>query len=136
MGDVEGAAGSGRREVPGDGDVFARNGVPRATFETVTGRWAPLVMLALAERGRRFGVLRQRIQGVSEKMLAQTLRSLERDGLVRRRLSDGVPPQVEYALTPLGTAFAQRLRALADLCESSTQEVVAAREAYADGLAG
>ncbi|GAA3290216.1 hypothetical protein GCM10020295_04050 [Streptomyces cinereospinus] len=69
-------------------------------------------------------------------MLAQTLRTLERDGLVERRLSGGVPPRVEYALTPMGVAFAQRLRRLADLCQESAGEVAAAREAYADGLAG
>ncbi|MEU3509675.1 helix-turn-helix domain-containing protein [Streptomyces longwoodensis] len=119
-----------------EGDIFARNGAPRATLETVTGRWAPLVLLALTERGRRFGVLRQRVQGVSEKMLAHTLRTLERDGLVRRRLSESVPPRVEYALTPLGSAFGQQLQSLADLCETSAEEVAAAREAYSDGLAG
>ncbi|GAA3290218.1 hypothetical protein GCM10020295_04060 [Streptomyces cinereospinus] len=64
---VDAAVDDGSGSAAGAVDVFARNGVPRATLETVTGRWAPLVLLALAERSRRFGVLRQRVQGVSEK---------------------------------------------------------------------
>ncbi|MFD5722735.1 winged helix-turn-helix transcriptional regulator [Streptomyces sp. NPDC127036] len=122
-------------DMSGDADVFARNGVPRATLETVASRWTPLVLLALAERSRRFGVLRQRVQGVSEKMLSQSLQSLERAGLVRRQLPAGARARVEYALTPLGSTFANHLRALADVCESSVAEVTAAREAYADDLA-
>lgn len=67
-------------------------------------------------------------------MLSQTLQTLERAGLVDRKLSRGVRPGVEYALTPLGATFAKRLRALADLCETSVQGTVAAQEAYADAF--
>ena len=112
-------------------DVFARGCTSRAAFEDVTGRWASLVLLALGEGGYRFNALRRRVEGVSEKMLAQTLQALERDGMLTREVVTAIPPRVEYALTPLGTAVAQRLRALADLLEASADQVQAAREAHA-----
>ncbi len=130
MTDSKQTGGGAPGAAPDGMDVFARNGLARATLESVTGRWAPLVLLALAERGRRFGALRERVQGVSDRMLSQTLHLLERDGLVTRGLSDGGTPRVEYALTALGAPFAQRLRELADLCESSAREVATAREAH------
>ncbi|NAZ77929.1 transcriptional regulator [Kineococcus sp. T13] len=119
-------------------DVFARGCTSRAAFEDVTGRWASLVLLALGEGGYRFNALRRKVEGVSEKMLSQTLQALERDGMLTREVVTAIPPRVEYALTPLGTAVAGRLRELADLLEASAAQVQAAREAHAarqDGAA-
>ena len=115
-------------------DVFASDCTSRATFEDVTGRWASLVLLALGESSHRFGELRRRVEGVSEKMLAQTLRALERDGLLTRTPHPTEALRVDYALTALGTQVATRLRALADVLESAVPTVDAARERY-DGAA-
>src|SRR3954453_2712293 len=83
-------------------DVFARGCTSRAVFEDVGSKWGSLALLALGEGGYRFNALRRRVEGVSEKMLSQTLQALERDGLVVREVVTAIPPRVEYALTPLG----------------------------------
>lgn len=103
-------------------DVFARGCTSRAAFEVVTSKWASLALLALGEGGYRFNALRRRVEGVSEKMLSQTLQALERDGMVTRDVVTTIPPRVEYSLTPLGERVAQRLRALADLLEETAAE--------------
>ena len=107
-------------------DVFARDCPSRAAFEDVTAKWASLALLALGEGGYRFNALRRRVEGVSEKMLSQTLQTLERDGMVTRDVVTNIPPRVEYSLTPLGERVAEKLRALADILEGSVAE--AARE--------
>jgi DNA-binding HxlR family transcriptional regulator len=117
----------------GDGlpfDVFARDCPSRGTLEHVTGRWGGLTLGALREDTLRFNELRRRVDGVSEKMLSQTLHALERDGLVVRDARPVNPPHVEYRLTPLGAATADRLLALISLVEGRMPEVLAARERY------
>lgn len=111
-------------------DVFARDCTSRAVFEDVTTKWASLALVALGEGGFRFNALRRRVEGVSERMLSQTLQTLERDGLVRREVVTSIPPRVEYSLTPLGTEVAAGLRALADLLEAAVPQVERSREDY------
>jgi DNA-binding HxlR family transcriptional regulator len=111
-------------------DVFARDCTSRAAFEDVTTKWASLALIALGEGGYRFNALRRKVDGVSEKMLSQTLQILERDGLVTREVVTAIPPRVAYALTPRGDRVAERLRALADVLQESTGLVEAARNAY------
>ena len=74
-------------------DVFARDCTSRSAFEDVTARWASLTLLALHEGGYRFNALRRRVDGVSEKMLSQTLQALERDGMVIREVVTAIPPR-------------------------------------------
>ena len=95
----------------------------REVLKHVTSRWGVLVLMALEGGTRRFGALRRTIGGVSERMLAQTLQWLERDGLVRRVAHDVVPPHVEYSLTPLGREAAERVRGLADWIECSMPRI-------------
>ncbi len=114
--------------------VFARGCTSRATLEDVAGKWGILALLALGESDHRFNALRRRVEGVSEKMLSQTLQTLERDGMVVRDVRSTIPPRVEYSLTTLGSEVAARLRGLADLLESSVDDVLAARETF-DGSA-
>ena len=102
-------------------DVFAQGCTSRAAFEDVTARWASLALLALREGGYRFNALRRRVEGVSEKTLAQNLQTLERDGMLTREVITTIPPRVEYALTPLGVQVADHLRGLADLLEASAR---------------
>ena len=111
-------------------DVFARDCASRDLLADVVGKWPVLALLALDEGGYRFNALRRRVAGVSEKMLAQTLQTLERDGLVEREVVSAIPPRVEYALTPVGERVAQRVRGLVELLEDAVPYVVAAREAY------
>jgi len=111
--------------------VFARDCTSRAAFEDVTGKWASLALIALSKGTYRFGELRRRVEGVSEKMLSQALQSLERDGMVTRTVVTAIPPRVEYTLTPLGERVAEQLRALVDVLEETVADVDRAREAYA-----
>ncbi|MFF5633798.1 winged helix-turn-helix transcriptional regulator [Streptomyces sp. NPDC012825] len=111
-------------------DVFDPMCPSRAVLEHVTSRWGVLVMASLLERPYRFSELRRRIGGVSEKMLAQTLRTLERDGFVHRDAKPVIPPRVDYALTPLGTEAAHRVWALAHWSEQRAAVVQEARERY------
>jgi DNA-binding HxlR family transcriptional regulator len=111
-------------------DVFARACPSRATLEHVTGRWGSLTLGALHDGTFRFNELRRRVDGVSEKMLSQTLHALERDGLVHREAQPTNPPRVDYTLTPLGREVAERLMGLIELVEDRMPQVVAARERY------
>lgn len=111
-------------------DVFARGCTSRQALEDVSGKWGILALLALAESSYRFNALRRRVEGVSDKMLSQALQTLERDGFVRRDVRTTTPPRAEYDLTPLGRQVAERLHALTQLLEASTDEITAARSAY------
>jgi DNA-binding HxlR family transcriptional regulator len=111
-------------------DVFARACPSRRTLENVTGKWGTLALVALAEGAYRFNALRRRVDGISEKMLAQTLHALERDGLVTRDVQATIPPRVAYDLTPLGRRVATKLRELIDLVEDEMPTVLAARSRY------
>lgn len=111
-------------------DVFSRQCPSRGTLEHVTGRWGSLTLGALYEGSLRFNALRRRVDGVSEKMLSQTLHALERDGLVHREARPTNPPRVDYELTPLGRQVAGQLLALIQLVEGRMSEVLVARERY------
>ncbi len=111
-------------------DVFQRGCTSRHVLEAVTGRWGVLTVAGLRDGAVRFNALRRRIDGVSEKMLAQTLQSLERDGIVVREVRATIPPHVEYSLTDLGRRVADSLTGLLDVLEGSVTEVVASQRAY------
>ncbi|QES44084.1 MULTISPECIES: helix-turn-helix domain-containing protein [Streptomyces] len=111
-------------------DVFSRQCPSRGTLEHITGRWGGLTLGALHEGTFRFNELRRRVDGVSEKMLSQTLHALERDGLVHRDAQPTNPPRVDYALTPLGREVAERLLGLIRFVESRQDDVVRAQERY------
>jgi DNA-binding HxlR family transcriptional regulator len=113
-----------------EADVFARDCSSREILQTVTGRWGVLILAALAEGTYRFNALRRRVDGVSERMLSQTLQNLERDGMLTRTVVEAIPPKVEYTLTPLGRDVAERLHGLIELVQSNVPEVFAARAAY------
>ena len=90
------------------GDLLAANCPSRDVLKHVTSRWGVLILMSLEQDTLRFSALRRRIGGVSERMLAQTLKWLEGDGLVERIEYDVVPPHVEYRLTPLGLEAAAK----------------------------
>lgn len=107
------------------GDLLAEACPSRDVLKHVTSRWGVLILMALELRPHRFAELRRAVQGVSERMLAQTLQWLEGDGLVLRIVHDVVPPHVEYRLTPLGVQGAKRVRGLADWIETNLHQVQA-----------
>ncbi|CAM5249629.1 Transcriptional regulator OS=Streptomyces alboniger OX=132473 GN=CP975_20665 PE=4 SV=1 [Streptomyces alboniger] len=102
----------------------------RLVLEHVTSRWGVLVLIALEERSYRFSELRRAIGRVSEKMLTQTLQTLERDGLVHRDAKPVIPPRVDYSLTDLGREAAEQVRTLATWTERRMADVQKARAAY------
>jgi DNA-binding HxlR family transcriptional regulator len=103
----------------------------RQVMATIGDKWAGLVVNALADGARRHGELRTTIAGASQKMLTQTLRTLERDGLVTRTVTPTVPVRVDYELTALGMSLAPLLQGLKHWAEEHITEIRAAREAYA-----
>ncbi|NUT92121.1 MAG: helix-turn-helix transcriptional regulator, partial [Saccharothrix sp.] len=113
-----------------NGDVYDRNCPSRVIANHATGQWGSLVMGKLLDGTRRFSELRREVAGVSEKMLAQTLQALERDGLVHREVHPVIPPHVDYSLTPLGTQAAERIRGLFTWIEDNLPHLKAAQDAY------
>jgi DNA-binding HxlR family transcriptional regulator len=111
-------------------DVFARHCPSRRTVENIGSKWGLLALVALVDSPYRFNALRRRVDGVSEKMLAQTLHALERDGLVVREVQATMPPRVEYSLSPLGVQVATKLRELIVLVEHEIPQVLAAQARY------
>lgn len=109
------------------GQVFAERCPSRQVLNHVTSRWGVLVLIALLEGTYRFSELRRKITGVSERMLAQTLQSLEADGFVLRTSYPVVPPHVEYSLTPMGQEVAVKVQALADWVEINLCRVLQAQ---------
>jgi DNA-binding HxlR family transcriptional regulator len=111
-------------------DIYDPNCPSRVIADHATSRWGTLVLATLAGGTLRFSELRRRVAGVSEKMLAQTLQALERDGLVHREVHPVIPPRVDYSLTPLGTQIAERVRGLFTWIEDNLPSLVAAQAAY------
>ena len=111
-----------------DPDAFLAACPSRAVLTRLAEKWTMLTIAALGEGPMRFGVLRRRVEGVSQKMLTQTLRKLEADGLVLRRAYDEMPPRVEYALTPRGRSLVPLIDAIKRWTETHFEEITEAQE--------
>lgn len=109
------------------GNLSSETCPSRKILKNVTSQWGLLTLIALRDGKHRFGELRRKIGGVSEKMLTQSLRALESDGFINRTVHHTVPPHVEYTLTPLGSEATERVAALADWIELNFDKVMAAR---------
>ena len=99
----------------------------RAVLDRIADKWTALIIRVLSEGSKRHGELQREIPGVSQKMLTQTLRSLEADGLVARKVYAVVPPKVEYSLTPLGQSLIEPLNAICLWAEQHLHELENAR---------
>lgn len=104
--------------------------VVRDLLARVGDKWSVLAITLLGERTYRFSELSRSIDGISQRMLALTLRQLERDGLVRREAFAEVPPRVEYSLTPLGRSVLDPITALASWAQDHGGDVADARRSY------
>ncbi len=102
----------------------------RNVLDSVFGKWASLLMLALAEQPYRFGALRRLVPDISQRMLTQTLRDLQRDGYVHREVFATTPPSVEYSLTDLGRSMFSALHPLIEWAEQNFPEVRQNRAAF------
>ena len=111
-------------------NVYSADCPNRLILDRVGDKWAVLILLLLRDQPVRFNQLRRTIEGISQKMLSQVLKSLERDGLIRRRAIATVPVTVEYSITPLGATLAAAVDPLRDWAESHLKEVLVAQRRY------
>jgi DNA-binding HxlR family transcriptional regulator len=111
-------------------NVYSAECPTRRILDRVGDKWAVLILLLLRDEPLRFNQLRRAIEGISQKMLSQVLKSLERDGLVKRRAIATVPVTVEYSITPLGKTLAAAVDPLRDWAERNLKEVLAAQRRY------
>lgn len=112
-------------------DPYVRDCPSRRLLDRIGDRWTVLLIAALEGGPRRFSQLLRTVDGISQKMLTQTLRSLQTDGLVLRTVHPEIPPRVEYELTDLGRSLLDPLRALIDWATVHMGEVETSREAHA-----
>jgi len=138
-----------RAQARADYDAFLAGCPSRRLLDRISDKWVALVLAALGGDGTgcpggdhvgdphamRYSELARRLAGVSQKMLTQTLRSLERDGLVTRTVTATVPVTVTYALTDLGLSLHQLMRGIKDWAEAHMDEVLAHRAQYDTGSA-
>lgn len=111
-------------------DVYAEACPTRLVLDRLADKWVVLILGRLALRPMRFNQLRRDIQGVSQKVLSQTLKKLERDGLLQRRAFATVPVTVEYSITPLGETLAARIAEIARWAEQHIEAVQEAQRRY------
>ncbi|MET0989440.1 MAG: helix-turn-helix domain-containing protein [Glaciihabitans sp.] len=97
----------------------------RTVLDHVTSKWGVLILVALSQRSLRWGELRRVVDGISEKMLAQTLKTLEADGFVDRDAQPTIPPRVDYSLTDRGRELTERLLPLMDWIAGNADEILA-----------
>jgi len=110
--------------------VYASDCASRQVLDRIGDTWSVLIVAALAGGPLRYSQVAARIDGISPKMLTQTLRALERDGLISRTVFPVVPPRVDYALTDLGSNLLDLVKALTVWSEEHISDVLAARAAY------
>ena len=115
-------------------DVFNDRCPTRQVLDCIADKWTVMIVSRLARGTTRFGALKRDIGGISQKMLAQTLRSLERDGLVARTVYAEIPPRVEYSLTALGQTLVPVLAQIKHWAEGNIESVLAAQQAYDQAL--
>jgi DNA-binding HxlR family transcriptional regulator len=111
-------------------DAFMADCPSRKLLDRISDKWVALALASLSDGPQRYSELSRRLAGVSQKMLTQTLRSLERDGLVSRDVTPSVPVRVDYELTDLGRSLQQTMLVLKGWAEDNMDRVEAARTAY------
>jgi DNA-binding HxlR family transcriptional regulator len=118
------------RSEDGRFDVMATACPTRQVIGRIGDKWSLLVLYALSTGTKRFSQLRSEVEGISQKMLTQTLRALERDGLVHRHAYPTIPPKVEYKLTPLGHSLEDAIAVVRRWAYTHMDEITTARDDY------
>jgi DNA-binding HxlR family transcriptional regulator len=118
------------RALPGQGDLFDPDCPTRLVLDRIGDKWTVLVVLLLSDGPMRFSELRGHVGRVAPKVLTQTLRRMERDGLLTRRVYAEVPPRVEYALTDLGRSLTGPIAVIVDWAEVNVGRITAAQASY------
>jgi len=111
-------------------DVYAKNCPSRMILDRISNKWSMLILNRLREETVRFNQLRREIDGISQKVLSQTLKYLERDGLIRREAFPTVPVTVEYSITDLGRTLSDTVHVLTHWAEENFTAVVQAQQRY------
>lgn len=111
-------------------DVMRADCPARQVLDRIADTWTALVVLALSDGTLRFSRLKERVEGISQKMLTQTLRQLERDGMVRRDVFPTVPVRVDYTLTPLGRSLMEAFVVLRRWSHAHIEDIERARQAF------
>jgi DNA-binding HxlR family transcriptional regulator len=119
-----------QRAQPSESDLFDPACATRLVLDRIGDKWTVMVVLLLSDGPLRFSELRDRIGQVAPKVLTQTLRRIERDGLITREVFAEVPPRVEYTLTDLGHSLTGPIAAIGDWAETHLGEISAAQDAY------
>lgn len=109
---------------------FAATCPTRHLLDQIADKWSMLVLIAVADAPRRFNALRREIEGISQKVLTQTLRRLERNGLVSRSVAPTVPVSVTYTITPVGRSLAAMMEAVREWSVNNIAHVLAAQSDY------
>jgi DNA-binding HxlR family transcriptional regulator len=112
------------------GDAFDPDCPTRVVLDRIGDKWTVLVIGSLVDGSLRFSELRARIGGVAPKVLTQTLRAMERDGLLTRTVHAQVPPRVDYELTPLGASLTAPIATLTDWAETHLTQILGSRDSY------
>ncbi|MDO4631772.1 MAG: helix-turn-helix domain-containing protein [Corynebacterium sp.] len=117
-------------------DVLQETCPSRTSLARIANKWTAMIVISLHDGSRRFSDIKTTVTGISSKVLTETLRALERDGLVARHAFAEIPPRVEYELTPLGETLFEPLAALTTWTEEHISEVLEARERFDQETAG
>jgi len=116
------------------GDAFDPDCPTRVVLDRIGDKWTVLVIGALRDGSLRFSEVRARVGGVAPKVLTQTLRAMERDGLLTRTVHAQVPPRVDYELTALGASLTGPIATLTDWAETHLAQILASRRGYDDAV--
>ena len=111
--------------------VFDRNCPTRQVLDLIADKWTVLIIRRLSGGTLRFAQLRRGVDGISQKVLTNILRGLERDGIVTRRIYASVPPKVEYSLTMLGRSLCDLVAGVCKWAETNIEQIQSARKVYA-----
>lgn len=111
-------------------NILAASCTSRSVLRHLTDRWTPMIVAVLQQGPQRFKDLKTQVEGISPKVLTDTLKSMERDGLISRTATASIPPRVDYELTALGSTLIEPMNALRTWAESHVAEVEANRASY------
>lgn len=111
-------------------DVYSQNCPTRLVLDHIADKWATLILWRISDGPIRFNELRRKVEGISTKVLSQSLKELERDGLVVRRAFATVPVTVEYSITALGGTLAEKMATVTQWAEQNIEQVLEAQARY------